>query len=151
MRCSKRPAIVLGLLTAAFLPRPLAAQAVPDSTATATTLRELETRWLHARDSAVVAPILAPDFLHPVAGGYLLTRADQLRWVASHPHPPSQVASFERIRIRVYDRVAIVNGIVRSQDTPGAPVIRTQFTDVFVLRDGAWRAVNAQETPIDGR
>jgi len=41
--------------------------------------------------------------------------------------------------------VAVVNGSVIAADGSGKELERTMFTDVFVLRNGRWQAVNGQE------
>jgi hypothetical protein len=41
--------------------------------------------------------------------------------------------------------------LVIAADAGGKETARTMFTDVFVLRDGRWQAVNAQENAVPGR
>ncbi len=108
----------------------------------------IEHAWLQASDTAVLARILAPDFVHIVPGGHFLTRAEHLAWVATHPHRPDVRRRFGALAVRVYGSVAIANGIVIAGDTTGHELGRTAFTDVFVRRDGRWRAVNAQEDVV---
>lgn len=110
----------------------------------------LEHAWLHARDTTVLARILAPDFVHIVPGGHFLTRAEHLAWVATHPHRLDVRRRFAALAVRLYAGVAIANGIVVASDTTGRELGRTAFTDVFVQRGGRWRAVNAQEDIVRG-
>lgn len=105
----------------------------------------LEHTWLQASDTAVLAKILAPDFVHIVPGGHSLTRAEHLAWVATHPHRSDVRRRFAALGVRLYGSVAIANGVVIASDTTGHELGRTAFTDVFVQRSGRWRAVNAQE------
>jgi len=50
--------------------------------------------------------------------------------------------------VRVYGRTAIATGIVINTGAGGADAQRSIFTDVFVLRNGTWQAVNAQENAL---
>ena len=109
----------------------------------------LEAAWLRATTVKQLAPILAPDFVHPVAAGVLLDRAGQLAWFARHPPDPKLRRGFSALKIRLLgDAVAVVNGRVDARDAHGRLVHRTVFTDVFQYRHGAWKAVSAQETPV---
>ena len=103
------------------------------------TLLKLEDEWLHARDAATLERILAPDFVHVVPSGDFLTKAQHIAWFRSHPTGGNPKSHLENMHVRTYGGVAIVNGTVV------APDHRSVFTDVFVLRDGRWQAVNAQE------
>jgi hypothetical protein len=64
----------------------------------------------------------------------------------NHPAPASR-QHFDQMRIRIYDNVGIVTGIVVSTGINGRED-RTVFTDVFVRRDSRWQAVNAQENAV---
>lgn len=50
--------------------------------------------------------------------------------------------------MRIYGETAIANGLVIGNDASGKQIDRSIFRDVFVYRDGRWRAVNAQENRI---
>lgn len=118
------------------------------SSADSAAIAALEHIWLQATDTATLARILAPDFVHIAPGGYFLTRRQHLDWVAAHPRPAGVRLRFGRLRVRLYGDVAIATGTVLRRDARGGPVLRTAFTDVFVKRGGRWRAVNAQEDRI---
>jgi hypothetical protein len=110
-------------------------------------LLRLESRWLAAHDSATLARMLAPDFVHPVASGDFLTRAQHSAWVVAHPPDSTIGRRLADMRIRFYGATAIVTGtVIRSRD--GTEVGRNVFTDVFVKRAGRWRAVSAEETVV---
>lgn len=94
--------------------------------------------------------ILAPDFVHPVAAGVFLTKAEHIDWATTHLPPLGRTQRFERLEVRLYGDVAIVNGTVVASDEQGGEVERSVFTDVFAYREGRWRAVNAQENPVEG-
>src|SRR5262249_17367677 len=73
-----------------------------DTTQDQTAIRTLEQEWLQARDAATLDRILAPDFLHPVTSGELLTKDQHIAWVVGHPRPESTKVSFESLRVRLY-------------------------------------------------
>ena len=103
------------------------------------TLVKLEDEWLHARDAAALDRVVAADFIHVVPSGDFLTKAQHIAWFQSHPTGGNPKSHLENMNVRLYGGVAIVNGTV------AAPDHRSVFTDVFVLRDGRWQAVSAQE------
>jgi hypothetical protein len=155
MRRSRRIASAtwhLGLLLACTISsRTLLAQATPHGPERdRQTLETLEHEWLETHDSTTLDRILAPDFVHPVSGGLVLTKAQHIAWAVTHVPPPGITRRFEQMRVRLYGDVGIVNGIVVATQG-GHETARTLFTDVFVYRDGRWQAVNAQETPAPTR
>ncbi|MGH9524614.1 MAG: nuclear transport factor 2 family protein [Terriglobales bacterium] len=110
-------------------------------------IQELEMKWLDAlvrRDQAAVAEILAPEFHDTTMTGQVRNREQALAAVLD-PVLPELQRSFGRMDIHSYDgRFAVVNGIVLVSGN-GIAAARVAFTDVFVLRDGKWQAVAAQE------
>jgi hypothetical protein len=140
------PAALLILLTSAGAYGTAAAQ-MTDTVGARAELLRLESRWLAAHDSATLARMLAPDFVHPVASGDFLTRAQHIAWVVAHPPDSTIGRRLADMRIRFYGATAIVTGtVIRSRD--GTEVGRNVFTDVFVKRAGRWRAVSAEETVV---
>jgi hypothetical protein len=137
------------LMIGALGPGPTAAvaQQADDTAQAQVVIQALEQEWLQARDGATLERILAADFVHPVPSGALLTKAQHIAWVTTHPRPASTALSFETLRVRVYGSVALANGIVIAR-APGHPPQRTVFTDVFVHRAGRWQAINAQENIV---
>jgi uncharacterized protein DUF4440 len=111
-------------------------------------LAEVEEGWLHARDAATLDQILATDFVHPVAEGYFLSKQEHIAWFVKHLPPADRKTRFDHLQMRVYGDTGIVNGMVIATDASGKELSRTVFTDVFVYRDGRWRAVNAQENAV---
>jgi hypothetical protein len=110
---------------------------------------ELENEWLgHISDGPTLERILADDFMHPVPAGLFLTKQQHIQWAVAHPHVASWRGTFERLDVRIYGKTAIATGIVSATDHPGNKPQRAIFTDVFVFRDGRWKAVNAQENEI---
>jgi hypothetical protein len=111
-------------------------------------LEAVELEWLHAEhDRATLDRVLADDFVHPVAAGVFLTKAQHIDWVVAHPPPVDRRQRFDRLVIRTYGDVGIVTGMVIAQ-APDGREDRSVFTDVFVKRDGRWQAVNAQENAV---
>jgi hypothetical protein len=108
----------------------------------------LEQRWLaNERNPAVLADILADDFIHVLPQG-LITRDEQLAFMRAHPAPDDGAARrFQDLRVRVFGTAAVATGIVVATTADGTTQ-KTAFSDVFAYRDGRWRAVNAQETPM---
>src|SRR5262249_13109992 len=99
-------------------------------------------------DAAALERILAPDFLHPVVTGDVLTKTQHIQFSSRHVPPPDLTNHFEGLQVRVYGDVGIVNGLVVTIHKDGHVVDKTLFTDVFVYRDGRWQAVNAQENAV---
>jgi hypothetical protein len=107
----------------------------------------LEDLWLNAYDAPTLDRILASDFRHPVVTGQFLTKQQHIEWTVAHPPPQARKARFEHMDVRLFNDVAIANGVVLTEGLTPAPM-RTIFTDVFVRRDGRWRAINAQENEV---
>ena len=111
-------------------------------------LRQIEEEWLANEDNPdIVKSILADDFVHVLPMGFI-GKEEHLDYLRKHWEASSAVARhFDAMRIRVYGNTGIVNGIVVAENKTEGPVRKTLFTDVFVLREGHWQAVNAQELP----
>src|ERR1041384_7687526 len=104
----------------------------------------LENTWLGSEhDAATLERILAPDFVHPVAAGEFLTKAQHILYATKHLPPANLKQRFERLNVRLYGDVGIVNGIVVSSDEKGNEGERAIFTDVFSYHSGKWQAINA--------
>jgi len=124
-------------------------QTARSSEADRKTLLALEDEWLHARDAGTLERILADDFVHPVAQGVFLNKAEHIEWYVKHLPPPDRKTRFDQVRVRIYGDTAVVNGMVIANDESGKELDRSVFTDVFVYRDGRWQAVNAQENRVE--
>lgn len=111
-------------------------------------LIRLEEEWLQRGDSATLERILGPDFQHPVFTGDILTKAEQVHWVAGHPDKKGVSRAFDGLDVRIFGAVGVVTGTVVSIDVASRRSQRTVFTDIFVYRDGRWQAVNAQENAV---
>lgn len=136
----------LVLLASVGAPGEVVAQVSNTVRARAELLR-LESRWLAAHDSTTLARVLALDFVHPVANGQFLDRAQHIAWVVTHPPDATIDRRLADMRVRFYGTTAIVTGtVIRSRG--GTEIGRNVFTDVFVSRDDRWQAVSAEETAV---
>jgi len=139
------------LLASALVSLPaFAAPVASDQTRAAVrAIETLEHDWLdHLSDRATLERVLADDFVHVVPEAGFLTREQHIAWIVAHPRAADRRASFEALRVRVYGETAIATGTVLNTNTAGGDARRSVFTDVFVLRNGSWQAVNAQENAV---
>jgi hypothetical protein len=151
MKQARRSHGIVALVAAGILGCGSAAAGRPDREADRRALTELEEQWLHADDAATLDRILAADFVHVIPSAVFLSKQQHIDWFRLHPPPASQKLRFEKLTIRLYGQVGIVNGIVAAGDRSATALERTAFTDVFVYREGRWQAVNGQENRIETR
>jgi hypothetical protein len=106
-----------------------------------------EARWLTAittGDVATVESLLGPTFRHVNADGEAFDRAQEI--AAMEPLDVAFNASDQIVE--VYGESAVIHGInTVTQD--GKVAARERFIDVFILQDGVWKALAAQETVAD--
>jgi hypothetical protein len=119
-----------------------------DQTKDRQAILSLEQEWLHAHDAATLDRILASDFVHVIPLDHFLTKQEHIDWFVKHPKPTNRHTKFDKLNVRIYGDVGIVNGSVVATDDNRKELDRTMFTDVFVFRDGRWQAVNAQENGV---
>ena len=132
-----------------FISQPSAEADLRTSNRDRDALVALENDWLkNEHNAAELKRILASDFLHPVATGDVLTKAQHIEFSSKHLPPADLTHHFEDLQVRVYGDVGIVNGLVVTTNKDGNTVDKTVFTDVFVYRDSRWQAVNAQENTV---
>jgi hypothetical protein len=124
------------------------AQTARDPATDRDALIALDQKWLHASDAATLDRILASDFVHVVPVDHFLTKQEHIDWTVKHPEPKDRHTRFDKLNVRLYGDVGIVNGSVIATDPNGKELDRTMFTDVFVYRDGRWQAVNGQENGV---
>ena len=140
--------IRLGLFLFFLFPVSAFAQTARDPGKDRQAMVELEQEWLHARDAATLDRILASDFVHVIPSDHSLTKQENIAWFVKHPQPKDRHTNFDKLNVRIYGDVGIVNGSVLATDDSGKELARTMFTDVFVFRDMRWQAVNAQENVV---
>ncbi len=110
-------------------------------------IKKVEQQWLDAlvkRDQATVAEILAPEFQDTMIDGKVHNRDQALAAVLDTTRPDLS-RFFGRLDVKVYDgKFAVARGltVLNGDKIREAHIV---FTDVFVLRNGKWQAVAAQE------
>jgi hypothetical protein len=105
-----------------------------------------EARWLNAitgGDRATIESILSANYRHITSDGELFDRAQEIA--------DTQVLSFtmtpsEQI-VGLAGDVAVVHG-VNTLNYGSGVTKKVRFTDVFVLQNGVWMALSAQETSM---
>jgi hypothetical protein len=105
-----------------------------------------ERRWLTAitdGDRTTVESILAPGFKHIDSEGVLLDRAQEIAGmerVSFTMNPTDQL-------VDISGDTAVIHGVNTLVDG-GEVLARERFTDVFMLQNGTWMALSAQETTL---
>jgi Domain of unknown function (DUF4440) len=127
---------------------PAFAQSARDPAKDRQAIIELEQEWLHAHDAVTLDRILASDFVHVIPVDHFLDKQEHIDWVVKHPQPKDRHTKFDKLNVRLYGDMGIVNGSVIATDESGKELDHTMFTDVFIFRDGRWQAVNAQENVV---
>ena len=102
-------------------------------------------RALEARDSSALSCILASNFADTSWRGELIPRSAVLGRLPSRP--PSRL-KLSDLAVSQNGRFAIVRGINTQVGPDGRKAGSVRFTDAFLYRGGAWRAISAQETLI---
>jgi hypothetical protein len=109
-------------------------------------LIQMEQSWAQAlerKDVKEVACILAESFEDASVDGTLHNRDETLA------HIPSRRAGrndLTEMTAHVFGRAGYVRGLNTVIDGQGNPVAKVRFTDIFVYRDGRWKAVAGHET-----
>jgi hypothetical protein len=107
----------------------------------------IEHDWLaNEHDAATLDRVLAPDFVHALASGQFITKAEHIDYMVRHPSARDEERRFEWLEVRLVAGVAIATGIVVTNNE--GTHRRFVFTDVFARRAGRWQAVAAQETMV---
>jgi hypothetical protein len=109
---------------------------------------DAEKLWVQAlesRDTANLACLLDEDFSDNSWTGAVRTRAEILSALSGRP---ASTIELPELKTRTEGTVGIATGLSLSHDPSGTIVARTRFTDIFLFRDGRWRAIAAQETGL---
>ena len=107
-----------------------------------------ERYWVAAierRDAAALDCLLGDGFTDINWQGELVTRTQMLNGFAVRP---KVTLALDQLTTDVAGDMAVVRGRNRQTGLNGKPAGAVRFTDVFVYRNGAWRALRAQETVI---
>jgi hypothetical protein len=105
-----------------------------------------EAHWLTAitaGDIPTVEAILGSNFRHINSEGQIFDRAAE---IASMEKLPFTMNPSEQV-VDIAGDTAVIHG-VNTLIQGGKVLTRERFTDVFVLQDGAWKALSAQETML---
>jgi hypothetical protein len=125
----------------------------PDNSAVETAqleLAQVELAWGHAlqtRDTAFFSKILADEFI-ATGGPTVLTKPQFLAELGS-ARPDSTLYRLVDTKVRVYQDVGIVTGLVVYDSLPGQPQSMSRYTEVWVRRDGRWQAVHGHYNSVE--
>lgn len=103
-----------------------------------------EARWLTAitdGDRPTIDSILGVTFKHITSQGVLLDRDQEMTGIVKEPftmNPTEQT-------VDIAGDTAVIHG-VNTLIQSGQVVAKERFTDVFILQNGTWKALSAQET-----
>ena len=118
-------------------------------------IKDLSTQWSTAylkNDTSVLERIWAPDFVYVEPSGHRFTKAEGIAALKTggERHTVSEASSID---VRVYGggTVAVDIGDYKEagKDKDGKPFERaSRFTNVWVLKDGAWQCVSGHASVI---
>lgn len=114
---------------------------------------EIELQWSRAfinRDPKVFERHVADDYVgvYPTSR---ITKADFITGARGGGARTIVSADAATPKVRVFDKTAVVTGHVmyRAREKSGeTTVIRTLYTEVFILKDGRWQCVAGHYTPL---
>lgn len=117
-------------------------------------LRERLRAWDEAyagRDIEALGRILADDFIFTNASGAVISRPQYISANIKAPDITLEIPiNSEDVKVRIYGETAVVTsrGAHRGQPASRDPQVRYQYTDVWVKKQGLWKAVASQATRI---
>ena len=121
-------------------------------------IRSLQEEWAAAYvalDTGRVGALLAEDYtvIHPETPSRIADRARAIRAILTHdPDRPIYAYEQEQFDIRFYGPVALVSAVshlkMRHRVTGNESGIRSRYLHVWVKRDGRWKLVSRQATPM---
>ena len=118
------------------------------------TLEGLEEQWIGvyvSHDLSFLERIIAPDFVATLSDGAMRGKREH---IAAYPADFEAFASVvaSEVKVHVYaPALAVVTGLYQAKlrhPEGKEPSGRYRFTDVWVLRAGAWLCVATQETHV---
>ena len=107
-----------------------------------------------ANDPGALEAILAPDFTYTHFNGI---REGREAYLARMRKSQVDYVKMDRLdaRVRLYGDVAVVDGLagMTYRSPPGGPehTVKTLYTGVWVLKDGAWRMTTYASTLAQGQ
>jgi len=118
-------------------------------------IKDLSTQWSTAylkNDTSILERIWAPDFVYVEPSGHRFTKAEGIAALKAggERHTASEASSID---VRVYGggTVAVDIGDYREagRDKDGKEFVRkSRFTNVWVLKNGAWQCVSGHASVI---
>jgi len=124
----------------------LAAAGPPHQPRTKAGVIAAERAWVAAlrrRDAATLDRLLAADFVDTTWKGERRAKPQVLAALSSRGSQPIELGD---LTVSLHGDTAVARGLNTVRAPDGTARARIRFTDVFLYRDGAWRAVAAQET-----
>ncbi|HTR64169.1 MAG TPA: nuclear transport factor 2 family protein [Terriglobales bacterium] len=132
-----------------FLAAPFALAAdCPTHQRTEAALLGIEHTWAESlanHDVEAVACLLTDTFEDAGVDGSLSNREQVLTHI---PHRRPGKNQLSELAAHVFGDVGYVRGLNTVADAQGNEVAKVRFTDIFVYREGRWRAVAGQETLV---
>jgi hypothetical protein len=136
--------LTLGVMACAIV---MLAHAAPTSPDDAATLRKIkQVSWPRAyftQDTALLERILADEFEMIVGDGNWSSKSDEIEWI-SRNKPSYDRLDYEIRRLDIFENgTAIVagTGTIRGRDEDGPYLMEYESSNVFIKRNGEWRAV----------
>jgi ketosteroid isomerase-like protein len=101
------------------------------------------------QDAAALERLLPDDFTHTNPRGEVRTKSDAIALAKSGDYK-IEVGKTEDVKVRMFDNAALVTGrrIEKSTYKGKKNDVATQFTSVYVKRNGKWQCVSSQLTLI---
>lgn len=102
-----------------------------------------------AKNAAAIAANLAPDFTQIESGGAVIGRDEFIKDLLD-PALVIDPYTVEDFAVRVYGDTALLTGRIRMTGSAEGKRFSSHFRyiDVYVRRDGAWKVVSIQITPM---
>jgi ketosteroid isomerase-like protein len=115
-------------------------------------IKFLEDAWVNAivhRDVNALNYIMADDFAGISPNGYPYTKEEAITDVRSGSYVVKSMA-LDDVKVRLYGDIALVTFYQNEKSKFGDEDHsgRYSFTDVWVKRDGTWKAIASQGTPV---
>ncbi|HJT54323.1 MAG TPA: nuclear transport factor 2 family protein [Candidatus Angelobacter sp.] len=115
-------------------------------------LMKMEREWakaIVAADAGKIRRILSPEITLTTPEGNVQNREDDLAELVRGDFKAEVFDAFD-MQVKVYGDCAVVTGRTNVKGTYKGQTVHSQFrwTDTFVKRQGRWRIVASQATPI---
>ncbi|MDB6170318.1 MAG: hypothetical protein JWM88_3182 [Verrucomicrobia bacterium] len=143
------PALAVGLVALVSSPKAQGASSASDEK----TLIQMEHDWGNAlikRDMAVIGGMEASDYTFTSPDGSVSSKADSDAEIKSGA---AAIESFkiDDLKVQIFGDTAVVHGLETEKSTYKGKNTSGQyrFTDVFVKRDGTWKAIATHASRVE--